>query len=43
MFFNNNLGGTYRNRNFEYRIIDYVNEVAPWDKPVVIFYKFFYI
>lgn len=34
MFFNNNLGGTYRLYVFESKVIDWVSTVAAWDKPV---------
>lgn len=37
MFFNNNLGGTYRSKHFENRILDWMNEIVggDWKQPVI--------
>ena len=36
MFFNNNLGGTYRSKTFENRILDWINALndSDWSQPV---------
>lgn len=36
MFFNNNLGGTYRSKHFESKILDWIHQlVGDWNQPII--------